>query len=154
MLELLSQRAACRCILDQNFIRLELVGEIKRSLTQLRVFVAAAGKVKKIEFLSAQEPRRTYRPVILRAGLGGGIPALNHLRVIGAPGQIVVIAEPIALDHRAAGRDRALLVLRREHVRSDLMLSAYKTGDRFSLRVQSLPGPTVVKFAVRYRDLF
>jgi hypothetical protein len=59
---------------------------------------------------------------------------LYDYRGVGALWRLVVIAEPLSPNHRPAGRDRGLLVLRCKF-KADLALQLFEGLERFQCRV-------------------
>ncbi len=68
--------------------------------------------------------------------------------------QFVIAISPSALDHGAAGRDRHLLILRRERVAAEFALKLLKHRKRLAHRRQHLTGRSMVDARCRYRNVF
>src|SRR5262245_12524623 len=112
-----------------------LLRQRDRGRLQARIVVAAAREVEQIIAFVHEHPGRADRPIILRAVLRGSVPGLYHDCGVGALWRLLVIAEPLSPDHGAAGRDRGLLVLRREDIGTDLAPKRLEALERFKFGV-------------------
>ena len=63
-------------------------------------------------------------------------------------GQFVIALNPISLDHRAAGRDRHLLILRRERVAAELKLQVLEHRKRLTHGRKRLAGLAADRLSV------
>src|SRR4051812_28338003 len=92
--ELLGQRSSRGGVLDQDFVGFEAPGELKRGVAEDGILESIADEIEQVVGLVHDEPRRTYRPVILRAVLGRRIPALDDPATRPTWRRLVVIAQP------------------------------------------------------------
>ena len=83
--------------------------------------------------------------------LVGYIPRLNYLSRLR---QLIIAADPGALDHGAAGGHRLLLILGREGLRTELSAQRLQNVPWFALRVEHVAGATAMNLSIPNWNLF
>ena len=117
-MEFLGEGGARTRILDQHDVRLVSSRQRNRQLAQLRIVISAPREFEQIIDFVVHQPGCANRPVIVCAVFSRGVPALDKRGLMVTRGKLIpgVVAQPFALDHRAAHRNGGLLILRRELV--------------------------------------
>lgn len=120
--QLLDQCVAAGRLLDQDPVGTEAPVEFEHGAAKIGVFHAPAQDIEQVPLPVAapEPPGGAHGVVAARIGSHSRIPALYHFEELAAFGALVVGAEPLEADHVTLGSDRLLLVLGREHERTEM----------------------------------
>src|SRR5215217_3939120 len=106
-------------VLNQEAGRPPPSPQVQDTRPQGREVVSASLYVEQVVDPVIDEPRRADRPIVLRARLRRGIPALDDPRRVCSRRGRVVATDPDPLDHCPAFGDGRLLILRGVDIRTE-----------------------------------
>src|SRR5262249_34508326 len=120
--------------------------ELKRGVTQKRIFEPISDKIKQVIVVVSNQPGGAYRPVVLSTVLGCCVPALDDPAAGDICRRFIVVAQPGALDHGTASSNGRLLVLCGGHVGSERLSQLEKCLNRFVCWMKRLADLAWIEF--------